>query len=596
MKKDRWYDAAADTVAQMLIEHGDSLAKINAKRHALDLRHARLYGGTQIAGLTPWQYGSELSAQRLKLNVVASCVETAVSKLCKSRPAPQFLTNGADYDTRRKAEKLNKFGKGCLHQSGWYDLDPILMRDAATFGTAHVKHTHVGKVLVDERCLPWDVLVDPRECRTSPPRTLVHRYYMDKGVALARWAKGRGATRIERAIEDAQTPRRGAADFGMDETSDQIEIIEGWHLRSGTDADDGRHVIAVRTGAAVSGVLFDEDWTRDEFPFSKLTWEPAVVGYWGRGVAEKLTGIQFEMNALLIKIQESMRIHGRTFAFIDAASGVPVSHVDTALDTVFIVDNGARPPTVVANQSVHPELLAQVNTLYQRSFQEVGISEMSASSTKPAGLDSGKALREYNDIGSERLVANGRRRETFCLDGVRRKLEVARTIRGFTVDVPDRRQVTRVAWSDVNLRESEYVLQLFPASLLSQTPAGRRQDVLEMQSAQWIDREKALELMDIPDLDDLYAKATATQRHVREVMGAILDGGAAPPPEPRMRLDVALDLVTAVYLEESTNGAPEAALEQIRHYQDELTAMVAAMAPAAAPQSPPGMMPGGPPV
>lgn len=575
---ERWWEHDGQKLQRLLIEQCDRLLDLNAARHRLDLRHARLYGGSEIAGLAPWQYGRELNPQRLRVNVVAMNVETAVAKLCKNRPAPQFLTNGADYRTRQKAQRLNLFGRGCLHQSNWYEHDPVMVRDAATFGTAHLHHRAEGKVLVDERCLPWEVLTDPRESRNAKPRQLIHRTYIDRGVAIERYtanADGRSKGRIIRAIEGAEVARRNGFDHGLDDTSDQIEIVRGWHLRSGPEATDGWHAVVVRTGNGLNGVLESEEYDVDEFPFSKLVWEPGVVGYHGIGIGEKLTGIQFEINANLLKIQETLRIHGRTYAFIDSASGVPVSHVDNALDTVFIVDNGARPPTIVAPQIISPDLLNHVNTLIARSFNESGINEMNATANVPRGLDSGKAIREWNDTGDTRLVACGRRRESFCLDGVRRKLEVARSIKGFSVDVPNRREVVRIAWKDVELKESEYVLQVFPASMLSQTPAGRRQDVAEMQAAQWIDREKALELMDIPDLDDLYAKATATQRYVRAKLDEILDGEPAPAPEPRMRLDLALEIVTAVYLEESTHGAPEDVLEQLRTYQDELTKLVA---------------------
>lgn len=595
----KWWEETGDELAEALVGHCDQLLSLNANRHRLDLRHARLYGGQEILGLLPWSYSvaSILSNQALKLNVVASNVETAVSKLCKSKPAPQFLTNGADYEMRRKSEPLNKFAKGSMHQSGWYELDTVAMRDACVFGTAHIKHRAEGKVLIDERCLPWEILIDPRECRSNEPRTLVHRYFLDRDVAIARFA---GKSRKAKAsLEEAQVPNgqnRTPADVGIDQTCDQVEIIEGWHLRSSKKANDGVHAVAVR--GVNGGWVMEEPWTRDSFPFSRLHWEPPVIGYWGRGIAEKLTGIQYEMNALLIKIQESMRIHGRTFAFIDAASAVPKSHIDNSLDAVFIVENGARPPTVVTNQSVHPELLNQVSTLYQRSFQEVGISEMSATSTKPSGLNSGKALRDYNDIGSERLVAHGRRRETFCLDGVRRRLELVRTIPGFEVDVPEKRTLERIAWKDVALKESEYVLQLFPASMLSQTPAARRQDVIEMQSAQWIDREKALELMDIPDLDDLYARVTATAKYVRKTVDSILDGEKAPPPDPRMRLDLALELANTLYLMARTEGAPEDALEELRRYLDQLTQKVneakAAASATPAQQAPPPPAAGAP--
>lgn len=598
----RWWLKDGVALSRSLIEQTDRLLKLNAERHRMDLRHARLYGGAEILGLAPGLYSrvSQLTP-RLKLNVIKSCVETAVSKVCKNRPAPQFLTNGADYATRRKAAKLSKFGKGAAHQSGWYERDPQQVRDCAIFGTGLLKFYAEGEgakaKLRCERALPWEVLVDPMEALYGEPRTMVHRRWADRSVVLEQFSGGRGEERRLRAIEEAEAPKRSETTPGRDETCDQIELIEAWHLPSGPDAGDGLHVILVRgTG---NTVLLKEEWKRDAFPFSVLRWEDGLVGFWGTGIAENTTGIQFEINALLGKIQTQMRKMGRTITIVDGGSGVPTTHIDNSLDAVYVVNPGSQAPHTIAQQSVHPELIEQVWALRIRAFEENGLNEMQTSGTVPAGLTnaSGKAIRAWNETGDGRLVIYGRRREYAFLDSIRRMLEIAREVPGFSIDVPNKRETERISWKDVAVEEDGYVLQMFPVSLLSQSLSGRIADVQEMAAAGWISQDRALELLDIPDLEDLWAQVTSTQRHVRSRIDEILDGEPAGAPEPRMNLRVALEHVTAAYLEAIDHGAPEDVLQEMRNYQDQITELVAQAGaqqqPAPAPQlaAPPAAAP-----
>ena len=50
---------------------------------------------------------------------------------------------------------------------------------------------------------------------------------------------------------------------------------------------------------------------------------------------------------------------------------------------------------------VQTEVYEQIQAIYARAFDVTGISQMAASSEKPAGLNSGAAIRTYADIGTE---------------------------------------------------------------------------------------------------------------------------------------------------------------------------------------------------
>lgn len=588
----RWWTERDEQIGHAVCEVASSLIETLRTRHEIDLRHARLYGGAEFAGLLPWSYSRiQPASDRLALNVIASCVDTATAKLAKSRPVPQFLTNGADYSTRRKAAKLNKFGKGLL-MSGFYELAPLIMRDGCVFGTgiAKVYGEPDEKKICFERVYPWELLVDPLESAYGEPRTFIQRKWVDRQVLLEAYGSGRGAQERIRAIESSQTPPEASRWApGRDPQADQVEVFEAWHLRSGRNASDGKHVIAVR-----GGTLLAEDYERDRAPFVVFRWSDPIGGFWGIGIAERLTGIQVEINRLLRVVQESMRRLGVPRVILDAASGIPKSHVTNDIAAI-LVNNGGSPPIVIPPQTVHPETFAQIDRLYQRAFEEVGISQLAAQSRKPAGLDSGAALREFNDIESERFLVAGRRWESLHLDVVRVGIECAREIPGFSIDVPDARDPASLSWADVDLDRSAYVLQCFPASILPSTPAGRIQTVQELLGAGLISQTRAMELLDVPDLEDFYGAQNASRRVVRRTIERMLDGDAYEPPDPRIDLASAVELGNAAYLEAVEHQAPEEVLEVLRRWVDECVALMqqaqaAAQPPAPAQPSPEEMM------
>ncbi len=572
----RWWRAESDrAVAERVCSTLDRLERADADRLAQILTHARLYGGAKFAGLGLSDHARTLPGERLKRNVVASCIDTGCAKLAKNRPAPQFVTNGADWSTRRKASKLSKFGKGLLHQVDAYRIGPTMLREAMIFGTSLAKVVGERDRLCLERTFPWEVFVDHTEALYGEPRQMIQRRFVDRAVAMEAFAgSGQGVTMRRQAIADAATPER--ASIGRDTTCEQIEIVEAWHLPSGDGADDGRHVIATR-----AGVLLNEKWERAAFPFVVLRWEDPIAGFWGVGMAHRLVGFQFEINKLLQRIQLAMHTFAATKVYIDAASGIPKAHIDNETGTVHMVSRGGAKPEIVPQQSVHPEMFAQVDRLVAAAFEDVGISQLSATSRKPAGLDSGAALREYNDIESERFVVAGRRWEEFFLDIVRRGLDVVREMGGeFSLSAPDKREPERIAWADVDLEESAYTLQCFPVSLLPSTPAGRVQMVQELAGAGWIDAGTAMEMLDLPDLDEMWSRLTASRRHVRKVLDRMLDGGDQEMPDGAIDLRAALEQSNAAVWECEDNGAPEEITNRVRVYRD---ACASAMAKASAP-------------
>lgn len=575
----RWWKADKVDVAGALWGYRQRLEERQQDTRRIQLQNARLYGNSKLFSLTPNSYSRQTDDTAMRLNVIAACVDALVSKISQSRPAPQFLTSGADYKLRRKTAKLNKFGKGMLHQSATYRIAPSVLRDGLVFGTGIEKLYSVGKRIVGERVFPWELIVDLQEAFYGNPRTWVQRKYVDRDVLLERFGGG-PQSKARRAILNAKPSEFD--DIGRDPTSDQLLVLEAWRLPTAEDTSDGRHVIAI------DGYAFlDEEWSRPRAPFAVFKWDEPLAGWWGRGVADALTPIQYEINVLLRKIQRAFALLGVPRILLDASSGVPVAHMNNDIGAILQYRAGTTPPTIVAPQTIHPEIFGHLTWLYQRAFEIVGVSQMSVAAAKPAGLDSGEALREYGDQTSERFVAAMRRWEDFHMDVVRIGLDEVREIPGFVVDVPDRDQKIELAWKDVNLADSAYVLQCFPEALLPQQPAGRQQRIEELVASGFLTKEVAMELMTFPDMEEATASVTAPRTSIRQRIDRMLDGEyispepfdvAAGPQSP------AITMVLAAYLEERERGCPDDVLQLLRDWMQECSALLQPTEPAGMPQ------------
>ena len=177
-----WAEDDDERAGHTLMRYALELAESSSTKYREEQyrRQARMYGNAELLGLKPWEYQHRLSETRVTRNVIASCVDTAVAQIAANRPAAQFLTNGADWKERRKAEKLNKFAKGLLGDSatGFYRKAPDAFRDSCVFGTGLIKFFTEHDSIGCERVFPWDLLVEDADGMYGSPRTITQRAYI----------------------------------------------------------------------------------------------------------------------------------------------------------------------------------------------------------------------------------------------------------------------------------------------------------------------------------------------------------------------------------------------------------------------------------
>jgi hypothetical protein len=584
-----WWEIGKSDVNKVLFGVVRFLDQNQGYRQQANIRHMRLYGNLNVLGLTANTY-SQTNAlnspfDRISLNIIQSCCDTVTNKIAKNKPKPTFLTSGGDYTLKKKAKNLDKFVQGQFYALDFFPKAQMVFRDACVFGTGALKIYREDDKICAERVFVDELQVDDSEAIHGTPRSMYQRKYVAREVLARMFPKAKDAI-MHAPKAEQHTPAHK-------NISNNVLVVEAWHLPSNKEATDGRHVICIDTAT-----LVDEKYEKEFFPFVFMRWNPMLLGFWGQGLAEQLVGLQVEINKILRTIQLSFHLMGSPAIFIENGSGIVSAHLSNEVGR--IIKFSGTPPIHSAPNPVAPQLLEHLNTLYNRAYEIAGISALSAQSKKPGGLDSGRALREFNDIESERFITVGQMHERFYVDAAKQLIDLAKDIYTdlgeYSVKVKGRKFLEKIDWKDVDLEEDEYMMQVFPTSSLSQTPAGRLQDIQELIQAGFIDKNYALKLLDYPDLEGYMNLANAAIEDIEDLIEKIVDKGEYNPPEPYQNIIVGVQMCQNAYLKYRADGLEEEKLELLRRWMSEAQAMVmmaqeasapAPMAPQAVPVAPP---------
>lgn len=534
-----WKATDSCSRAKLVCEAGKYLEEEDTARSDANLKYAKLYGGFDLQTFSVRGNRRPVEENQITLNVVASCVDALAAKVAKTKPRPTFLTDDGDYKAQRDAQNLDKFVKGLFYETDIYAHAQEVFFDGCTLdgGMLHV-YLKPDNTVCFERAFVDELHVDEADARYGRPRQMFRKKLVQRETLMEEYGEDADRAAKIQAVPAAPTAyQRG---FG-----DAVEVWECWHLPSGKSAGDGMHVIAI-DGCE----LHSDKWPHDFFPFAPFRFVRRMMGFWGQGLAERLSGIQVEINRLLKSVSEQLKRKGRGRIFMPKSAGIPTAHIRNAIADI-VQYNGNTPPVVDASNAVAAEEFTQIERLYQKAFQEAGISELSAAAKKPSGLDAAVALREFQDIESERfsLVCQGwdnlfmvATRIAFAL------LEEAKA--DIEVRVPGKRGYTLVRSKDLDLSLKKYVMQMYPVSSLPSTPAYRLQRVAELEDRQYIDKATARRLVDFPDIEAENKLASAALDDVDATLSAIMyeDPPRYMAPEEFQDLPLLLERATASYL------------------------------------------------
>lgn len=566
-----WWETDKKELHKEVFQFVRQLDRQQEYRSADNVKYMRLYGNFDVLGLKSYNFlrseSSYAVQNRVTLNIVQSMTDTVVSKITKNKPKPMFITDGGDWSLQRKAKKLNKFVEGQMLNAGFYDIATKCFLDSCIFGTGVAKIFREGSEIKIERVFPNEIKVPDHEGVYGKPRQMHQTKFIHRDVLKSAFP--------DNEFEISQLGK--AADgytMSVSEGSvegDMVLVIESWRLPTSKDSKDGLHCITID-----NATLFSEPWEREEFPFVFWRWSPRPIGFFGQGVSEQLQGIQLEINKILRTIQVSMHLVSIPKIFVEASSKIVTAHLNNKIGG--IVRYAGTPPTPGQLGTIPPELFSHLDRLYAKAYEVIGISQLSATASKPAGLNSGKALRVYNDIETERFMTVGRSYEQAFLDAAKQLITLAKEVDAldgeYKVKVKDKKFMKTIKWKEVDLEEDQYMMHLFPISALSSTPAARLQDVQDLLQSGFISREDGMKLLDFPDLEGYYNMTNAGVEDIERQIELMMENGEYETPEPYQNLQLGIVKMQQAYLLYRSQGAPENNLELLRRWIEDADGLV----------------------
>ncbi len=493
---------------------------------------ARLYSGQALfsfvgANMSLMDQYSPLAPNRPVYNAIKSITDTLVSRLTQNRPAPVFLTDNGDYKQRNLAKKLNSFILGEFFRTNLYAVSEYVLTDALGWaGTGCLKVFKKDNKVAIERKLITNIFVDLQESAFGDPRRMYEVALYDREVLETLFPKAK------KFIQTAEKATVDKSSVSSKTVSDLVMVVEGWSLPSGPDANDGLHTIACS-----SGELFSEPWEKDHFPFVFMHHHKRALGFWSMSIAEAQMGSQLELNGLLDTISKSIKLTGVPRVFYEMGSKVNKASFSNKIG-ILIPYQGTK-PTVEVSNCVPAEMYAERDSIIARMYKAEGASELSATSEKPEGLDSGEAQRVYQDINSERFAALEKRWSNYYVDCAYLFMEtveeVIQEIGSYETVFVDRKKGRRdITLNNLKALDDTYVIQAYVESSLPKDPAGRLQKITEMIQSGMIDIQEGRRLLDFPDLGQIETLANAAEERIYMYLDDIVEKGKYEPPDQFM--------------------------------------------------------------
>jgi hypothetical protein len=593
-----WFDAPKGQKHGPIFSHINAVDREQGDLHLSNIAYAQLYSNRLEPGLGgssnrgPVRAGDDGSVTE---NVIQSVIDTATSLIGKSRPKVTVLTEGADWDIQELAAQVEKYTWGLFQSLDVYDKMSLIFRDACVFGTGVLKiFNRKGKICI-ERVLIDEMIVDEQEVPSGGLPQQMHQVrYVSRRLLKGQYPK------LADKIDAAQGMRRS------DSRSSQVDpdmclVAESYRLPAGP-GDPGVHVISIETAT-----LLEEVWTKEWYPYVFFDWSPPLTGFYGQGLAEALLGFQIRINELNDFINRCQDLIAVPRVFVDAGSKLMKIQINNEVGV--IIPYVGKPPVFSTPQAVSAEVYRYKEQLKAAAFEFAGISKMAAQATRPEGIEAAVALRELSDNQSQRFSIQQQRFESAFMTVGRLLIECAKML---GKDAPkmymSESYVEEIEWPAIDFDKLRFVLHVSPSSIMSMTPAGRLQKVIELaQYGVPLPPEVMTKLLGHPDLG-LEDKRRTSALDDAEWLVSRLKRGEYFAPEGFQNLNLCIERVTSAYLDGRRTKQQPDRLAMMRQWvkaaQEELrktapppmdpTAMMQPGAPAPGmptPGMPPGAMP-----
>ena len=408
------------------------------------------------------------------INVIKSCIDTLTSKIAQSKVRPFFnCINGTFKD-------INVCKNAQQYFDQYFDIEEVNKKVSMAFRDACI-FDH-GVIYVDSetksitKALPWQVFVRPAELTYN---NITRAYYCQNDYPVSMLPE-KYRNKVLKANEDQEYVTYGI----YYDTVDQCKAVYISEL----------------------DFVEIEKYEGNRVPFIFLWYNNPIHGGSSVSVVDMLYGIQCEVNTLMAKVKDASQLSPALTFFLPDDATIKSTQLNNRVGNVITYkatsDMSGSPVTVATPNFIDSQYIELINNLKETAYEMVGISQLSAQSKKPSGLNSGIALQTVEDVESERF-------EEQLNQVIRCYVEIAKTcLRVFPKEetiLPDTPNRLDVRWGDIVDEEKKMQIQFSAADSLSKDPSTKLQQLQSLAQVGVIPQERIAQFMELPDLEGGYS-------------------------------------------------------------------------------------------
>lgn len=483
-----------------LTEHLKYLKLYSGKPQSSDLgfyvqnntQHKKIYNGRE--------------RYRVNYNVIKSVIDTLVSKACLNPPKATLLTDGANMEDRFNTIKLDKAIYMTMKAGKVFENWGVFVKHALVHGDCDVKvyADEKEKKVKYSRVLPVDRYVQQLDSMYGDPNTCYQTSYIAKDVLFAKYPEMKSRFETLYKSENAKLQSQFITTNKIEnirEFSDYVEVVEAWRLNTGSKTK-GKHMIICRYGA-----LLNETIDMPEFPFARLSWNKSHVGFYSPGIPEQLESKQSQINMILAFMTEAADKSKSPKLFVQENGtndkGLVIKNNGIA---EVIKYTGQIAPQWQSFSGYPPSEFERLQWLIRSCYEEVGLNQMSSTGKNILGSGASKvALQEFTNIESDRFQEFGKSLDTFMVHLCRQTIRSLKDLKDSGVkEIKGEYKgiYQKINLADLDLDDADDVeFSIVTSSMLPMSSAARKDFAQDLYNSGLVDKQKYLELLQLPDLE-----------------------------------------------------------------------------------------------
>lgn len=404
--------------------------------------------------------GNAENTSMIQENVIRSCIDTLGSKIASQKVTPFFNTVNGTFREIQVVKAAQQF----------FDIlyDELNVNKTVVQAFVDSCITDRGIIYVNkdnkniERIQPWQFFFDPRE-------------YAYGQLTHCAFKKTDYPASLLTEKTDLQT----------------VTLHEYWSIKE--------HIHATYI-EELNKVSFDK-WDANILPFAILRWSNPVKASSSTCVVDLLFGIQKQINYLLSQIKDASKSSFGIKYIVPTDSDVKINRLNNSNGEVIeytpqMTPNGVMPVQPITPAFMDGQWFTALQQFKQDAYEMVGISQLSAMSQKPSGLNTGVGLQTMEDIESDRF-------ETQLNSVIRVYVDIAKicmeVFDPLEEVLPSSIYRGHITWKDITEARNLMSIQFSSLDKISKDPVVKQQIISQWVNSGYISRAHAMQLLEVPD-------------------------------------------------------------------------------------------------